>query len=210
MTEIKPDESGLPLPISNPFSTRFVRPDAMEFRFAPGPKLRQIIHRLWDKGCWGQIVGPHGSGKSTMVAMLSRHASSYGIRAVPFTLHDDQRRMPAGWKRTVWEAFERGRSTMVVVDGYEQLSRFSRWRLSHICRTSGWGLLVTAHAPVGLPMLYRTSTNVELAEMLVAMLLDGYDSSIDHKIIRDAYHRHDGNLRMVFRDLFDHYEQTRS
>ena len=207
---MNPDESCLPLPISNPFSTRFVRPDTVEFRFAPGPKLRQIIHRLWDKGCWGQIVGPHGSGKSTLVAMLLRHASGHGIRAVSFALHDGQRRMPAGWKRTVWDAFDRGRSTMVVVDGLEQLSRFARWRLRHVCRTSGWGLLVTAHAPVGLPMLYRTSTNLELTVALVATLLDGHDVSIDREVVRDAFHRHDGNLRLVFLDLFDHYEQLRN
>lgn len=210
MSETTPDEGHLPLPVSNPFSTRFVRPDAMEFQFAPGPKLRQIIHRLWDKGCWGEIVGPHGSGKSTMIAMLLRHVNGHGIRAVPFTLHDGQRRMPAGWKRTVWDAFDRGRSTMVVVDGYEQLSRFARWRLGHVCRTSGWGLLVTAHAPVGLPTLYRTSTNLELVMTLVATLLDGHEVSIERKIVRDTFHRHEGNLRLVFLDLFDYYERSRS
>ncbi len=55
---------------SNPFSTRFVRPGALAYRFPPGESAATLVERLAASGWRGQIVGPHGSGKSTLVAAL--------------------------------------------------------------------------------------------------------------------------------------------
>ena len=195
--------------VSNPFSTRYVRPGAMGFRFGPGPKFEQLVDRLRDTGYWGQIIGPHGTGKSTLVATLVERVHQYGIRAVHFELHDGQRHMPTAWQKTAWNAFEQGRSTMVIVDGFEQLNRFCCWRVKHICRAKNWGLLVTAHKAVGLPTLYRTSTSAALAQSLTETLLSGYETTITPDQIQKAFQHHDGNLRNVFFALFDHYERNR-
>ena len=54
----------------NPFSTRHVRPGAIGYRFPAGKSAAVLIARL-EKNDWqGQIVGPHGSGKSALVATL--------------------------------------------------------------------------------------------------------------------------------------------
>ena len=209
MSESSSDDQMPHAEMGNPFSTRYTRPGAMPFQFAPGPKEKQLIERLWDTGLWGQIVGPHGSGKSTLLHLLARRASSVGMRWVPFDLHDRQRRMPRGWRPQVWKAFERGRATLVVVDGYEQLSPFARWRLKRTCRHHKWGLLVTAHSDVGFPHLYRTLTHIDLAQALVAMLLPESDSPISSRLVAEVFRRHEGNLRAVFADLYDHYEKLR-
>ena len=195
--------------VGNPFSTRHTRPGVIPFCFAPGPKFRQLIERLWDTGCWGQIVGPHGSGKSTLVSQLIDQAADYGIRTVSFTLHDNQRGMPTGWKNVAWNAFEVGRMTLIIVDGFEQLSGFSRWRLRHTCRNKSWGLLVTAHADVGLPNIYRTRTTIELAYTLVEYLVAETRETISRQDVQQTFRRHDGNLRQVFSDLYDQYERQR-
>jgi hypothetical protein len=193
----------------NPFSSRYTRPGAIAFRFSPGPKIKQLIERLRDTRCWGQIVGPHGSGKSTLRCLLAEQAADYGIQVVCFSLHDRQQWMPRGWKKTVWNAFEAGRSTMVIVDGFEQLGRFAQWHLKHICRTRSWGLLVTAHEDVGLPSLYRTLTSIDLADELVESLLPADETRITRLEIHQAFRRHEGNLRQVFSDLYDQYERLR-
>ena len=195
--------------VSNPFSTRYTRPGAIPFHFSPGPKEKQLIERLWDTGLWGQVIGPHGSGKSTLLQLLSKGAAREGICCVPFDLHDSQRRMPRGWRKRVWEAFEVGRATMVVVDGYEQLSAFSRWRLKQICRQQKWGLLVTAHSDIGFPHLYRTLTHIDLAHALVAFLLPESEKRIASHLVAEVFRRHEGNLREVFADLYDRYEKFR-
>lgn len=194
---------------SNPFSSRFTHPDKMDFQFAPGPRLQQIMYRLWDTDCWGEIVGPHGSGKSTLIALLVKQANRFGISPHLFSLHDKQRAMPTGWKQDVWDQFEPGRKTMVIVDGFEQLSRFARWRLRRTCSLKKWGLLVTAHTTVDLPTLYRTATSMQLTLLLVDSLQQGSPLSISPAQIEQAYQRHNGNLRLVFHDLFDQYERLR-
>ena len=209
MPEPASDDPTRSAEVGNPFSTRHTRPGALPFQFAPGPKEKQLIERLWDTNLWGQIVGPHGSGKSTLLHLLSRRAARVGLCWVQLDLHNAQRRMPHGWRQKVWYAFERGRNTMVVVDGYEQLTPYSRWRLKRTCRNHRWGLLVTAHQDVGLPHLYRTLTHIDLAHALVEMLLPDGDSRISSQTIARIFRRHEGNLREVFIDLYDHYETMR-
>ena len=70
-------------PISNPFATRYTRPDASEYLFPPDGGADLLIARLRESAWWGQITGPHGSGKSTLVQTLLPHLEAAG-RAVDF------------------------------------------------------------------------------------------------------------------------------
>jgi hypothetical protein len=191
----------------NPLSTRCVRPGALAYQFAPGPRLRQLLGRLCDTGGWGQIIGPHGSGKSTLLHTLWPALAAADFDPLLFTLRDRQRRLPAGWRREA--AAMAGRRRLVVIDGYEQLSVPARWKVQRTCRRQRWGLLITAHQPQGLPMLYRTRTTPELAQALVQQLLEDQPLTLAAAEIDNSFHRHRGNLRDVFMELFDRYEQLR-
>ena len=59
---------------SNPFSTRFIRPGAIEYLFAPGQTADSLIDRLRHNQWRGQIIGPHGSGKSTLAVRAAGFA----------------------------------------------------------------------------------------------------------------------------------------
>jgi hypothetical protein len=194
-------------PALNPLSTRCVRPGAVAYQFEPGPRLNQLLDRLRDTGGWGQIIGSHGSGKSTLLHTLLPRLADAGLEPLVFTLRDRQRRLPEGWRRDA-DAMT-GTRRMLVVDGYEQLSFIARWNLKRTCRGRGWGLLITAHQPQGLPTLYRTRTTPQLAQLLVGQLLEDQPITLSAAEIHESFRRCGGNLRDVFRELFDRYEALR-
>jgi hypothetical protein len=99
---------------------------------------------------------------------------------------------------------------VLIVDGYEQLSRCRRFLLKRHCRRRGLGLLVTAHAPVGLPQLYGTEATPELAERIVGQLMAGRSPPFTTVELAACFIRHDGNVRETLFDLYDLYEQGRS
>ena len=197
--------SGVPAAPENPFSTRHVRPGAIPYRFPPGRSAAALIERLEENGWRGQIIGPHGSGKSALVATLIESLEQSGRRTVSIVLHDGQRRLPAGLLRRAGLAG----GALWFVDGYEQLALVSRFLLRRFCRRHGLGLVVTAHRSVGFPDLCRTTTSLLLARQIVQQLLGESRSLLGREEIHDRFARQRGNLREVLFDLYDLYEQRR-
>ena len=181
--------------MTNPFSTRFTRPGAIEFLFAEGHSLDSLVARLRENRWRGQIIGPHGSGKSTLVAAL-----------VPALEASARRVIRVQGERSVAPPAGLDPAAVLMVDGYEQLSWWSRWRVTWACRRSGAGLLATAHADVGLPTIFQTQPTLELARQIARRLLPPGDSIITESDIAAAWERHPGNLREVLFELFDHYQ----
>lgn len=193
---------------SNPFSTRFVRPGAVPFQFPPEHQeskqsLDKLVDRLSSLGSRAQVIGPHGSGKSTLVRQLLAVLAQRGLPSYLVSLHDGERHMPAGWATAAQDAAAR----LVIVDGYEQLSAWNRWALKFHCRSHGWQLLVTAHQDVGLPTLFRTATDLATARSIVAHLVASSDKNIDEKSIADSFATAGGNVRDMLFALYDRYEQ---
>src|SRR5262249_23632578 len=89
MTAAVPPLSG------NPFATRRVRPGAIPFLFPTGESVGQLLDRLRAAGWWGQVVGPHGSGKSTLVAALLPELCQAGREPLLLVHHRGEReRLP--------------------------------------------------------------------------------------------------------------------
>ena len=194
-----------PLPIlsdRNPFATRYVRPGAIAFRFEPGIDAQGVADRLAAAGWRGQIVGPHGSGKSTLLATLVPVIESAGWHPLLITLHQGDRRLPVRLDRRS----NLPEPAIIVVDGYEQLGPWHRWQLVRLCRRRGFGLLATAHRPVGLPTIFETSTTAQLAQQIVTELA-GASIVIDPAEIVARFHRHGGNLRELLFDCYDLYRR---
>lgn len=186
-------------PRSNPFSTRFVRPGAIPFRFPQGEDAATLVARLERQGWWGQIVGPHGSGKSTLLATLLPELRRRRT-VISVALHADERRLPAN----VWTA---SGAILLVVDGYEQLGWWSRQRLQGHCRRRQCGLLVTTHRSLGLPDLFRTCVTPALAQALIEGLLPKeHRPLLSDRDLERHLARHRGSLREVLFELYDHYE----
>jgi hypothetical protein len=189
--------------LRNPFCTRCIRPGAIPFLFPEGQDAKSLVERLDRNGGRGEIVGAHGTGKSTLLAALIPLIERAGQHVVLIELHDGQRRLPLGIDRDAWLRSP----TTVIVDGYEQLSRWRRFLLKRQCCRRGWGLIVTAHASVGLPELYRTTATPELAQKIVDQLMAGQTSPFTGAELAECLARHHGDLRETLFDLYDRYEE---
>ncbi|HEX3871085.1 MAG TPA: hypothetical protein VHV77_11645 [Pirellulales bacterium] len=194
------------LPHTNPFATRRVRPGAIEFQFPSGCTLENLAARFEAGGGRGQIVGPHGSGKSTLIASLASALTSRGYELLTVTLHAGQRRLPCPLPRRPQNA----KPLVVVIDGNEQLGRFSAWWLRRTCARRGFGLLVTTHRACTLPLLYTVEPSLSTTLKLFEHLLPESDNRIASADVEALYARHRGNVREVLFGLYDLYEARRS
>jgi len=199
------NEPGEAAVAENPFCTRRGRPGAIPFCFAADESAAALVERLRGSAWWGEIVGPHGSGKSALLATLIPLLKQAGRRPLLVELHDGQRRVPRGF----WHTAQEEAADVVVVDGYEQLGRLSRFLLKRCCRRHGLGLLVTAHASVGLPELFRTSVSLPLAAAIVAELQRWHPALLAPADVAEQLARHGEDLRETLFALYDLYERRR-
>jgi hypothetical protein len=188
------------MPVSNPFASKNIRPGAIEFLFSLGESAAVPVERLREAGWWGQIVGPHGSGKSTLLMSLVPALESAGRKVQLVTLHQGEHRLPQ-------LEFAVDSATQVVVDGYEQLSWWSKRRLKSRCRRAGCGLLVTAHVDVGLPRIFETTSSLEIAKRVVSRLVENVDAPVGDDDVAQAYAASGGNVREMLFSLYDVYQR---
>jgi hypothetical protein len=201
----------------NPFATRFVRPGAQSFLFPEGEAVDALVDLLRANAWWGEIVGPHGAGKSTLLATFIPHLREAGRHVVLVTLRDGQRRLPS---QQIADTAKQP-NTLLVVDGYEQLGTFRRWQLKRRCRRLGCGLLVTAHAPVGLPHLYQVTPSLDMVQRVVQRVVQSVVGTLpsDPSLISSTpitaadveacFAQRAGDVRETLFDLYNLYERRR-
>ena len=192
-------------PDQNPFSTAAVKPGAMAFHFDDNISAARLVTKLQEHRWRGQIVGPHGSGKSTLLHTLFPVIEAAGREVRYCVVKPNVRQLPMSVAdQATWTD-----STLVVIEGYELLSRRHQKRLDRACREKQAGLLITCHKPQGLPALFHTSVTIELAISLVERLLPKDCDLITPSDVRGSFTRHGQNLREMLFEMYDLYEQRR-
>lgn len=201
---------------ANPFATRYTAPGASPYRWLDpvDGKIRSsdcdpldwLVCRVFRHRC-SAIVGPHGSGKSSLLTALETPLRRQFSRV---------RRLRLQPTSSLWQAVATARAIgksnageLWLVDGLERLGPV--W-LRFVClaaRARGVSLLVTVHRERGfLPVVWRTDLDESFAKRLtVDRLLDwpGYaDSLLDSW--EDRWLRAAGNLRELWFQLFDEFE----
>tara|TARA_R110002049_G_scaffold2750_4_gene21882 strand:- start:22723 stop:23526 length:804 start_codon:yes stop_codon:yes gene_type:complete len=218
----------------NPFSTRFIRPGALPFSFesmapddiagkssadADDPNLASarvsaIVDRL-DRIKFGLIVGPHGTGKSTLLQTLCGDLACRYPSIEKIQLHAPEGRRYHHRLRHGYENGCRVRrllttvpvGSLLIIDGIEQLLPWDRWWLRRFASRNGLRLLATSHTSlVGFSTLYVTAASRPLVECLSQCLLcevdDQVASAVRGKLDRTEIH-HDTDIRSLWFDLYD-------
>src|SRR5690606_12645159 len=116
------------------------------------------------------------------------------------------RELHRGDRRRASELLPAGPSrpgTLLVVDGYEQLSCLQRWRLRVGCQQRGLGLLVTSHHATWLPTLVRLEPRLEVALAVYQQLARDHPTSVTDEDVRQGFVACRGNLRDLLFHLYD-------
>ena len=187
----------------NPFSSRFVRPGALPFVYPDGLSSERLLDRLARHAWRGAIVGGHGSGKSALLASLFEEVQRAGRQPWHVVLREGERRLPLPLEAIA----ACGPNGLLLIDGYEQLGRWYRWRLARHCRRAGVGQLVTAHAPCELPTLVVLEPTLDLMLRLVQQLSAGQALPIREEEIAAAFAAAGGNVREALFTLYDLFEE---
>lgn len=218
----------------NPFSTRKTAPDRIPFFFGKNSdcsaknhfpaeaavenfRFDALYNAFLSYACHAQIIGGHGTGKSTFLAGFVSLLRKNGHEINRITLHDNQRRLPGEFRERqlkIIENFKTGRMTkapIAVIDGYEQLSWFQKSGLRRFVEKNRCGLLVTVHDRMRhFPVLFQTKPEFEILQQIIEFL---FREQIeidppDPALCRALFERHRGNIRNVLFDLYDLYEMN--
>ncbi|MFT7643444.1 MAG: energy-coupling factor transporter ATP-binding protein EcfA2 [Pirellulaceae bacterium] len=181
----------------NPFSTRFIRPDACEYVFLEQESLPDIFDRLTATGGWGQIIGPHGCGKSTLLNALKRHYESQNVEVAHAMLTSSSFSL---------QPLLHENTAQVLLDGYEQLNWWRRMRLKWRCRQRKCGLLVTCHQDLGLPTIATLQPNLKRLQRVVEWLIPNPADRPSKATLEQIYQVSNSDIRECLFHLYDWYE----
>ncbi|MEO0513804.1 MAG: hypothetical protein AAF086_00730 [Planctomycetota bacterium] len=178
-------------PSENPFRSGCV--NALGYVSPSGEPWESIVSRVRAAGFRGALVGPHGHGKSTLMAKLATLDPPAGAER-----HDVVQVMADGSnvrdvKRDI--AAHDGR---LFIDGYDLLP----WRLRATLRQRR-EVIVTSHRDTRLPTLVRCETTPALLGELVGRLSPSVRAGLGDDGVAVLHRRHAGNIRDALRELYD-------
>lgn len=184
-------------PRNNPFASH--RIEALAFRLPIGLTWDDFLARCAEAKWRGAIVGPHGSGKTTLFEQLIPRLRDRGFKPHLFRVHAET---PAAERTAVITRVRTLRAPdFLLLDGAEQFST-REWLTLYSAASPLAGCLITLHRTGRLPTLLETKTSPALLTELAAELTG--DPLSEHQAAA-LCKRHLGNLRECLRTLYDQH-----
>ena len=180
-------------PADNPFATH--RVESLPYRGST-TSWSDLEHHLDTLGGRAALVGPKGSGKTTLLEELSRRLDQPtilvripGSDPLPYRTAIRQLPDPVTTSHTI------------LIDSAEQLGPLA-WRHILIRTRQARRLVATLHRRGRLPTLVTCTTDPNLLRELVHELAPLQTAVLD-PTLDDLFRRHDGNIRLCLRELYD-------
>lgn len=206
----------------NPFRARQISPGRLPYFFPPGHDIGQLLQRFIDNGLRGQIVGGHGTGKSTLLQNLTAELGRCNYQVFPVCVTAETRRRFRRLRKSISRlhlemADPNSHLRVITIDGCETATRWERFRFFPRARRAGWGVLVTTHQDLGLPTLWSTKVTSENARQVIGALasLECLPSEpelprepervVPDELLDALLARHQGDMREVLFSLYDWY-----
>ena len=192
---------------TNPFCTGRLGHGRWAF-ISDDKSLETALGRLRSFDGSGQIVGPHGSGKTILLREIYETVRSSG----------PSHWIPAGTRPLPGRRIT---NASLFVDGLDNLTWCQRRSTFWHCRRRNVKLIVTSHRPIGLPTIQKTSVSPRFAFHLVSELLrdEGQmpplashflqSRNVSEQAMQSRLERHRGNFREVLFELYDEFEVFR-
>lgn len=184
-------------PCENPF--RVARLDALRY-VESDLAVDETLAKLERHGMRGALVGPHGTGKSTLLRELGDRLLGWGLSPMPLFMNADERgTLPRSWRSAVRTA---GHGDALLLDGYDLLPYWARAKVLYASRGAS-AVIVTTHRRCAFRTIARTQSSPALLRKLVTELTD--EDAADRVDCEALWQQHTGNLRDALRELYDRH-----
>lgn len=164
---------------------------------------KQLLARFAAQHMRGVLVGPHGSGKTTLREELAWRLEQEGWRIR--TLVPGAGRAPT-WAELRRFAAHADARTLLSIDGLDRIGALGWWHLRRMAG-SGPAILATSHVHGRLPTLHEHRTSPELLHDLVAALVPASVSPGLRERCSGLFARHHGNVRACLRELYNEWAE---
>jgi hypothetical protein len=165
---------------------------------------KELFERLKKLNYRAAIVGPHGTGKTTLLEDMEPRLVALGFRVIHLRLDRETRSFERLFLRELFSTLSE--RDVILFDGAEQMSRM-QWQRFKIRSKRAAGLVITSHRRGMLPTLIECATSSELLREIIRELLGGEARcELPDKLHTNKLHtKHDGNLRDALREMYDLY-----
>ncbi len=165
------------------------------------PRIGGILYRTAGDGTITIDATANGIPESDLGASK---AGSGGV----VVWHQLRKTCPASM-RIRWDLLQGQADRVLVLDGYEQLSIFARFRLLAAQKRHRYGVLITSHRPTWFPTISNLTITPELAIEIIQEILSESEVNFappNSTNVATMLDRHRGNMRELLMELYDQFE----